>query len=153
MNEHLPDGRTAVEFAVRTAKGTKVADVAWLSPERAAKAEGTHDTPLAPEIEVLSPTNTQGEIEEKKQLYFEAGAGEVWTCDADGYLLFFDAEGKRDASEYVPVFPQHLDDGRPTRNYANIEVFPSVFLHFAYVHGTVASQAALALLFQKCSPS
>ena len=36
----LPEGRTAVEFAVRTAKGTKVADVAWLSAPRAERAKG-----------------------------------------------------------------------------------------------------------------
>lgn len=112
MADHLPEGRTAVEFAVRTSKGTKVADAAWLSPERAAKAEGTYDTPLAPEIcvEVLSPTNTRDELEEKKQLYFEAGAEEVWTCDADGHLLFFGPEGKREVSKHAPGFPQHLDD-------------------------------------------
>jgi Uma2 family endonuclease len=112
MNEHLPQGRTAVEFAVRTPKGTKVADVAWLSPARAEEAEGTYDTPVAPEIcvEVLSPTNTPEEIEDKTQLYFEAGAEEVWTCDADGRLRFFDPEGERETPRRAPDFPHELDD-------------------------------------------
>jgi len=112
MNEHLPQGRTAVEFAVRTPKGTKVADVAWLSPARAEEAEGTYDTPVAPEIcvEVLSPTNTPEEIEDKTQLYFEAGAEEVWTCDADGRLRFFDPEGERETPRRAPDVPHELDD-------------------------------------------
>jgi Uma2 family endonuclease len=45
----------------------------------------------APEIcvEVISPSNKRGEIEEKRRLYFEAGAKEVWVCDKRGHLLFF----------------------------------------------------------------
>ena len=40
----------------------------------------------APEIcvEVLSPSNSKPEMEEKRALYFEAGAQEVWICGLDG---------------------------------------------------------------------
>lgn len=45
----------------------------------------------APEIcvEVLSPSNKRGEIEEKRRLYFEAGAREVWICERSGQIRFF----------------------------------------------------------------
>jgi hypothetical protein len=44
----------------------------------------------APEIciEVLSPSNSQLEMVEKRALYFEAGAAEVWTCDLDDSMTF-----------------------------------------------------------------
>jgi Uma2 family endonuclease len=66
----------------------------------------------APEIcvEVLSPGNTQTEIEEKMALDFEAGAKEVWVCNASGAMKFF---GKRDSrqmkkSEMCPQFPKEI---------------------------------------------
>lgn len=109
--EHLPEGRTAVELAIRTPKGTKVADVAWLSPPRAEQAKGQFDSPLAPEIcvEVLSPTNTEREIDEKKQLYFASGAEEVWTCDDEGRVRFFDADGRRERSRLALDFPTRIE--------------------------------------------
>ncbi len=109
--ELLPKGRTAVEFAIRTPKGIKVADVAWLSRPRAEQAKGQFGSSLAPEIcvEVLSPTNTGQEINEKRQLYFAAGAEEVWTCDAEGRVQFFDADGRLDASRLAPDFPARVE--------------------------------------------
>jgi len=49
---------------------------------------------------------------EKKALYFEAGAKEVWFCDGDGRLFFFMAgapEQTREASELCPGFPVRID--------------------------------------------
>jgi hypothetical protein len=48
--------------------------------------------PQAPEIcvEVLSPGNTQSEIEEKMALYFDAGAKEVWVCTGSGAMRFYE---------------------------------------------------------------
>ncbi|HEX6566206.1 MAG TPA: Uma2 family endonuclease, partial [Chthoniobacterales bacterium] len=45
----------------------------------------------APEIcvEVLSPSNTPSAIEEKRALYFGAGAKEVWICKENGKLEFY----------------------------------------------------------------
>jgi hypothetical protein len=45
---------------------------------------------LAPEIcvEVLSPSNSAAEINEKLALYFDAGATEVWICNLDGPCPF-----------------------------------------------------------------
>jgi Uma2 family endonuclease len=69
----------------------KVADVTWASAKRLAKIAGRTALSAAPEIcvEVLSPGNTRNEIEDKRRLYFEAGAQEVWICERDGTLRFF----------------------------------------------------------------
>jgi Uma2 family endonuclease len=59
-------------------------------------------------VEVLSDSNTEGEMTQKRQLYFEGGADEVWTCDPDGRVRFFDAEGERSDSAFAPSFPASI---------------------------------------------
>lgn len=101
-------GRASVEFAVETSKGVKVPDAVWISDERWNEMSDHADaSPLAAEIcvEVLSKSNTQAEIEDKRRLYFESGAEEVWTCDLKGRMQFFDVDGERAASALVPSFP------------------------------------------------
>jgi len=52
------------------------------------------------------PSNTAGEIEEKKRLYFEAGANEVWLCAEDGKMTFYSSVEVADrASGMSPEFP------------------------------------------------
>lgn len=111
LAEHLSAGEVVTECAIKTAKGTKVADVVWCSLERWEEVKDEFDASIAPEIcvEVLSPTNAPGEMEEKKRLYFEAGAEEVWTCDEEGRVRFFTAEGERDASAMAPGFPKKVE--------------------------------------------
>ena len=66
-------------------------DLVWASKKRLASIGGKSALTAAPEIciEVISASNTRNEIEEKRRLYFEAGAGEVWLCERDGRLRFF----------------------------------------------------------------
>ena len=111
LEEHLPEVGSSVETAIRTARGTKVADAIWCTAERWAEIKDAYDVPVAPEIcvEVRSPTNTDVEIDEKRQLYLDAGAEEVWICDEDGQLTFYDAEGEQEASQRVPAFPSRID--------------------------------------------
>ena len=111
---HLVDGGRAVpEYAIQTSAGVRVADVVWRSDERWGKirAAGRVPAPVAPEvcIEVLSDSNTGAEMLEKRALYFEAGAMEVWLCDDNGRLRFYGPEGEREHSELVPAFPLHID--------------------------------------------
>jgi Uma2 family endonuclease len=67
----------------------------------------------APEIcvEVLSPSNTVKEIEEKTVLYFEAGASEVWICDEGGSIRFHFRTPPtiRPRSELCPRFPHVVE--------------------------------------------
>ena len=105
------EGRAVTECAIRTSKGTKVTDVGWYTTARWEEVKDTFDTPTAPEIcvEVVSPYNTQEELDEKKHLYFEAGAEEVWFCDEEGALHFYDAQGAREHSARAPDFPADIE--------------------------------------------
>jgi len=105
-------GRGAVEFAIDTPKGVKLPDVAWISEERWQRyAKDAEASPIAPEIcaEVLSKSNTRAEIDEKKQLYLDCGAVEVWTSGVDGRMRFYDASGELTSSRLVPGFPGQVE--------------------------------------------
>lgn len=111
LEEQLPEGVSSVETAIRTAKGTKVADAIWCTAERWVEIKDAYDVPVAPEIcvEVRSPTNTDAEIDEKRELYLDAGAEEVWICDEERQITFYDAEGEREVSQRVPSFPSRIE--------------------------------------------
>lgn len=104
-------GKTLTECAIATRLGTKVADVAWASTERLATIWSEIECSVAPElcVEVLSSTNTRKEMQDKRQLYFERGALEVWLCDADGGLTFFDPAGELERSALFPNFPVRIE--------------------------------------------
>jgi Uma2 family endonuclease len=108
LNELLPDGRALPETPVLTADGIKVPDVTWISAAYAQELEARKPLVLerAPEIcvEVLSPSNSSAEMDEKRALYFEAGAHEVWICDLDGKMEFH----TRGLSRLCPLFPGQL---------------------------------------------
>ena len=91
LRHFLPDGKATVECPISTSEGIKVADVVWISKARLKQVGGRAALKGAPEIcvEVLSKSNTREEIEEKRRLYFEAGAKEVWLCGRTGRMLFF----------------------------------------------------------------
>jgi Uma2 family endonuclease len=104
----LPDnGIVLPECAIKTTKGTKVADIAWCSEQRFKIIEREAECSVAPElcIEVISSSNTKIEMEEKRQLYISAGAIEFWVCDEEGEVMFFDANGQLKNSKLVPSFP------------------------------------------------
>jgi len=108
-----PGGRVRPECPLSTSGGVKGIDIVWLSDERL--EEGLQDNILtvAPEIciEVLSPRNLKGEIDEKTALYFEASATEVWICGLSGEMTFFDESGKIESSKLCPDFPPNI--GQP----------------------------------------
>ena len=88
--------------------GVRVPDVAWSSPERRQPVIYT----LAPEIcvEVISPYNDQEEMDEKRALYFEAGAREVWLCAEDGRMTFYGPDGLLSGgSQFCPAFPAQVE--------------------------------------------
>ena len=57
-----------------------------------------------------SPTNTRAGIDEKKRLYFEAGAAEVWVCALDRSLRFFVSQAPEElgVSAMCPDFPKRI---------------------------------------------
>ena len=108
----LPDGEIFTECPVSTAGGVKAADVAWVAPGRRENMAALVLFELAPEIcvEVLSPSNTAAEIDEKRVLYFDAGATEFWLCNLDGSMSYFVGPNHLQSSTSVlcPAFPTRI---------------------------------------------
>ncbi len=105
------EGLVFPECSIGTSKGVKVADVAWASDDFFLKNGA--DTPyrVAPElcVEVVSPSNSEAEMAQKRDLYFAKGAQEVWLCSLEGRVTFFNHYGKVDASDLFPDFPKTVD--------------------------------------------
>lgn len=104
------EGRVRPECPVSTSGGVKGIDLVWISHHRVAEGLRQNVLTIAPEIciEVLSPGNTRAEMEEKKRLYLEAGASEVWIASPEGEIAFFSPDGEMDQSELCPGFPARL---------------------------------------------
>ncbi len=108
----MPPG-ASVEVAVLTSDGVKGVDVAWISESRVKRGLKEDVLTIAPEIcvEVVSPGNTRQEMENKRELYFAAGAEEVWFCDQKGVLHFFikgSEETAAKASALCPSMPKRV---------------------------------------------
>ncbi len=108
----IPRGRVLTECPVSTADGVKAADVAWASPACMRELGNRACFPVAPDIcvEILSPSNTEAEIAEKTALYFDAGAKEVWVCNASGSMSFSVRGAARTnrTSVLCPKFPRKV---------------------------------------------
>lgn len=103
-------GRGTTECPVSTADGVKGTDVSWASPECLGELGNRSVYPKCPEIcvEVLSPSNTRAEIEEKARLYFDAGGQEVWQ-GKNGKMTFWGPGLKEMAkSKLCPAFPKQV---------------------------------------------
>ena|SRR5207249_3979271 len=109
----LPTGRVLTECPISTADGVKAADVAWASPECMRGLGRRVCFIRAPEIvvEVISPSNSDVEIQEKMALYFDAGAKEIWLCAEDGAMSFFGPDAARPLrrSKMCPQFPKQVE--------------------------------------------
>lgn len=113
LDRLMSAGQIITECAVETTDGTRVADVAWISKNRLAPHKKAFSLPIAPEIcvEIISGSNTHEEMIGKMQLYFAAGASEVWLCDEEGRMEFYlsDFTGSVAASRLCGEFPTQLD--------------------------------------------
>ena len=110
----MREGKVLPECPISTTEGVKAADVVWISSIRLGRGRKKNLLVVAPEIcvEVLSPTNRRGEIEEKKRLYFEEGAQEVWIIGLRGRVSFFLASEPDKAvknSRPCPDFPSMME--------------------------------------------
>jgi Uma2 family endonuclease len=107
--QFAPQGRVLPECPISTADGVKAIDVGWLEASRDEIGQNIPLPMRAPEIciEILSPSNSAAEIAEKRALYFDAGAAEVWICNRDGSLAFFSAPDHQiSRSAICPLFPE-----------------------------------------------
>jgi Uma2 family endonuclease len=110
LNQNMKGGEVLTECPISTADGVRTADVAWASPECINELGNRVCFARAPEIcvEVLSPGNSDAEIQEKTALYFDAGAKEVWLCENSGAMKFFVSTGSVTASKLCPDFPAQV---------------------------------------------
>ena len=110
LSQHVNTGKSLVECSLDTSKGVKVPDVVWFSDDFFNHYGFTTPYPLAPElcVEVVSPSNSDREIQEKIALYLEAGAREVWVCDAFGNVDFHSTSGAMKTSVLFPTFPEKI---------------------------------------------
>jgi hypothetical protein len=108
----LMEGATVIACPISTADGVKAADVAWVSHARRSTSVQEDCLTQAPEIcvEILSSTCSRAEMSERKALFFDAGAREVWFCDQAGEMTFYCAphSGAARASIQCPDFPQQI---------------------------------------------
>jgi Uma2 family endonuclease len=106
----LKTGEVMPECAIDTSDGVKVADVVWCSAERFDRIQEQVSASIAPEIciEVKSSGNTLDEMEFKKKLYFEAGAMEVWICNEQGQITFYNEQIELVQSLLAPNFPNQI---------------------------------------------
>ena len=109
----MSEGRVISECPISTADGVKAADIVWASAKRIKQTGEQVCFLQAPEIcvEVVSPSNSKEEIEEKIALYFDARAEEVWVCNLEGFMIFYLKPDKRPArsSQICPDFPKRVE--------------------------------------------
>jgi Uma2 family endonuclease len=88
---------------VKTPQGVKMADVAWLSDTFVEKHGFATPYGVAPEIcvEIVSPSNSKKEMNEKIKLYLEQGALEVWLCNQEGEISYYSLDGQLDESKEI----------------------------------------------------
>jgi Uma2 family endonuclease len=100
LEKHLPKGIVVIACPVSTAKGVKVVDVAWFNSSREDEADADDLPERAPDIcvEVVAPTDKLTDIDDRRALYFGAGAIEVWISDQDGRMYFFSPGGRLERS-------------------------------------------------------
>jgi Uma2 family endonuclease len=107
LSRMMSNGTVIAECSVATREGTKVADVAWASPQFIQANKDATPFMEAPEIcvEILSPSNTSAEMDEKKELYFARGCKEFWLCGSDGKMQFYKNTGELAHSRIFAEFP------------------------------------------------
>jgi Uma2 family endonuclease len=110
LNQLLPAGEAMPECPIESETGTVVADVAWASPEKVNRNFDSASWTESPEIvvEVLSPSNTEDEIRNKRTAVFARGAAEFWVCNAAGQIQFFGRRGRLAKSRLCPGFPNSV---------------------------------------------
>ena len=104
-------GKAFSKASLDTPENVKVPDVVWASKEFLEHYGRGTPFPRALEIcvEIIPPSNTQLEIESRQKLYFSQGAHEVWLCNLEGKVTFFDRVGEREYSAITPNFSVQLE--------------------------------------------
>ena len=109
LRQKLAGGKSITECPIQTEEGVK-ANVAWVSQDRRASRQNDPVYLIASEIcvEVVSASNKEGELVERRRLFFEKGALEFWLCGLQSEMTFFDPAGQIDRSRLCPDFPRQV---------------------------------------------
>lgn len=104
LGQQLRGGCVISECSLFTSIGIRVADAVWASNEFMEAFGEITPYMRAPEIcvEIQSPSNPKGEMEEKTSAYLLAGAQEVWIVGEDGGIRYFTSAGEQ-ANSGFPV--------------------------------------------------
>ncbi len=107
----LRSGRSSAEVSIQTTDGVRVADVAWAEKTfiHQYRDQTPYQTAPAICVEITSPSNSKKEMRQKTDLYLEAGASEVWLCNLEGELRFYDENGQLEQSQLAPEFPKRVE--------------------------------------------
>ena len=99
----LPAGEVFTECSVLTQIGVRVPDVAWASSQFVDLHGDVTRFPTAPElcVEIVSPSNSEDEIEAKIGAYLAVGAQEVWTVSEEGAIRYFSSTGEAKGSRFA----------------------------------------------------
>jgi Uma2 family endonuclease len=108
-----PEGLSLVDGTVSTLEGTKIPDTVWYGETRVAARASATDTTLSQVtpnlcVEVLSPSDSESDIEGKIVAYFNVDVREVWGCDLQGNMTFHGPKGIMERSEICPEFPRYI---------------------------------------------
>lgn len=111
LSRQFSGGAALGVVPIVTSIGIRVPDVSWASSSYMAAVGDVSPLPRAPEIciEVVSPSNSDAEMQEKTRAYLAAGAREVWLAFEDGTIRYFDADGERSSSAFpvsIPPIPK-----------------------------------------------
>jgi Uma2 family endonuclease len=99
----LAGGQVAAESPIATSKGVFAADVTWASDAFLRSHASEVALQQAPElcIEVVSPSNSSKELDEKRDAYLASGAKEVWIVYPKSKRCeFFDLHAKLERSSF-----------------------------------------------------
>ena len=115
LDKLVKKGQVITECSIDTPEGVKVADVVWASASFIKEHEYQTPYPQSPEIcvEISSPSNSEQEVRDKITLYLAKGAQEVWVCDEEGRVAFYNHSGEIKKSKLAARFPAKLQPGLP----------------------------------------
>ena len=111
FEDHGEKKKATIECNIQTSDGVRAADVAWRSAGFLQRNKYDDPYQESPEvvIEIISPSNTKKAMKGRMLLFFEKGAKEIWFCDKDGNMRFFNPQGELERSAMFGEFPEHID--------------------------------------------
>lgn len=102
LAQQLPHGESLTEVPILTDIGVRVPDVAWGSKGYLKASANASPAARAPEIcvEIVSPSNTDDEVQQKIRAYLAAGAHEVWIVTEEGSISFHSISGQQPTTSF-----------------------------------------------------